>query len=70
MRAAGKSASYLNFYLTEDELPRALCMWANGSDTFEIAEKIGVHESAVYNGLREHRERIVRMRAIVKRMAS
>lgn len=69
MRAAGKSAAYLNFYLTEDERLMAVRLWSDGLDTFDIAAKIGVHEAAVYNGLREHRERIVRMRAIAKRMA-
>lgn len=70
MRAAKKSAAYLNFYLTADELSRAVHLWSDGLDTFDIAAKIGVHEAAVYNGLREHRERIVCMRSIVKRMAS
>lgn len=43
--------------LTEKELARAITLWRMGKDTYDIAKELKVHESQVFNSLREWREK-------------
>ena len=37
----------------------ALRLWQRGMDTKAIASHFGVHESVIYNGLPQYRERVL-----------
>ena len=50
-------ADQRRYFLTFVELDMAVNFWRLGLDTYDIALKFRVHESAVFNALREYREK-------------
>jgi hypothetical protein len=44
-------------FLTDFEVEIAIALWGLGNDTFDIAKVLRVHESAIFNALREYREK-------------
>ncbi len=46
-----KPLPYERYVITEYEVLSAAALWRVGLDTHEIAKKLRVHESAIYNRL-------------------
>ncbi len=46
-----KPLPYERYVITEYEVLSAAALWRVGLDTYEIAKKLRVHESAIYNRL-------------------
>ncbi len=46
-----KPLPYERYVITDYELMKAAALWRVGYDTHDIARKLRVHESAIYNRL-------------------